>query len=87
MLHAREDYNRRIQDNANLIPKDEPVFLLRAQDTCALMTLQSYLETVEGSREPDPSIVLGVRRQINRFLTWRKEHGSKMPDMKAEDVV
>ena len=31
MKHARDDYNH-IQDPANLIPADEPVFLIRAQD-------------------------------------------------------
>ena len=34
MKHARPDYNR-IQDPMNLIPTDEPVFLLRAQDCTA----------------------------------------------------
>lgn len=34
MKHARPDYNR-IQDPENKIPADEPVFLLRAQDTTA----------------------------------------------------
>jgi len=31
MKHEREDYSR-IQDSGGLIPEDEPVFLLRAQD-------------------------------------------------------
>ena len=31
MKHARSDYNR-IQDPQNIIPDDEPVFLIRAQD-------------------------------------------------------
>jgi hypothetical protein len=34
MLHARKDYMR-IQDPDGLIPEDEPVFLLRAQDQTA----------------------------------------------------
>jgi len=34
MKHARQDYNR-IQDSEGLIPEDEPVFLLRGQDTVA----------------------------------------------------
>ena len=34
MLHPREDYAR-IQDPAGLIPEDEPVFLMRAQDKVA----------------------------------------------------
>lgn len=87
MLHARRDYNERIQDNANLIPEDEPVFMIRAHDVCSLPALRNYLETVEGSRNPDPSIVLGVKKQIERFLEWRKQHGTKPPDMKAADVV
>ena len=32
MIHGREDYNKRIQDSEGLIPADEPVFLIRAQD-------------------------------------------------------
>ena len=35
MRHAREDYNNRIVDLENKIPKDEPVFLLRGQDVLA----------------------------------------------------
>ena len=43
MIHAREDYNR-IQDPAGLIPEDEPVFLLRAQDQLACMAVAYYAE-------------------------------------------
>lgn len=32
MKHQDDKYNERIQDSANLIPEDEPVFLIRAQD-------------------------------------------------------
>ena len=39
MLHARADYNR-IQDPAGLIPEDEPVFLLRAQDRTAYLAVR-----------------------------------------------
>lgn len=35
MIHAREDYNKIVQDNSGRIPEDEPVFLLRAQDKVA----------------------------------------------------
>lgn len=41
MLHAREDYNR-FQDPLNLIPEDEPVFLLRAQDKLAWLVVKIY---------------------------------------------
>ncbi|KKL64489.1 hypothetical protein LCGC14_2164550 [marine sediment metagenome] len=42
MLYARKDYNKQIQDSENIIPDDEPVFLLRAQDINALMALNEY---------------------------------------------
>jgi hypothetical protein len=41
MLHARKDYMR-IQDPAGLIPEDEPVFLLRAQDISAAGTVLDW---------------------------------------------
>ncbi len=41
MIHARQDYNR-IQDPANLIPVDEPVFLLRGQVLLAIQAVEFY---------------------------------------------
>lgn len=41
MKHAREDYDR-IQDPLGLIPEDEPVFLLRAQDRLACQAVAYY---------------------------------------------
>lgn len=45
MLHARDDYNKGKMDT---IPKDEPVFLLRAQDATAADTLRYWAR-----RQPD----------------------------------
>jgi len=42
MLHARMDYNRRIQDSAGLIPADEPVFLIRGQDQVGAQAVRGY---------------------------------------------
>lgn len=39
MLHAREDYNQGKMDE---IPKDEPVFLLRAQDVSAAAVVRYW---------------------------------------------
>lgn len=41
MKHARADYDR-IQDPAGLIPENEPVFLLRAQDQTAAKTVMFW---------------------------------------------
>lgn len=43
MLHQRDDYNR-TQDPENKIPKNEPVFLLRAQDKFAPDMLLQYAD-------------------------------------------
>ncbi len=43
MKHARPDYDR-IQDPANLIPDDEPVFLIRGQDVAAGDAVRDYAE-------------------------------------------
>lgn len=42
MFHARSDYNDRIQDSTELIPENEPVFLLRAQDITAAATVRFW---------------------------------------------
>lgn len=43
MLHPRKDYAQ-IQDPANLIPKDEPVFLMRAQDQVAAGVVRQWAQ-------------------------------------------
>jgi len=42
MLHAREDYNHRIQDSENKIPDDEPVFLIRGQDEVGHLAVRAW---------------------------------------------
>ena len=80
MIHAREDYTERIQDSANLIPEDEPVFLLRGQDALApsiLLDWASRLRALGG----DPEMVDLVRIQAQRMIAWQNEHGCKIPDL------
>jgi hypothetical protein len=76
MLHARKDYNR-IQDPAGLIPADEPVFLLRAQDEVAARTVRYWAMALE-ARGGDPVIVEAARRQAQRMDAWPVK---KMPDL------
>lgn len=79
MKHARPDYDR-IQDPAGLIPKDEPVFLLRAQDTCAPHAL---VEWIESSRAlgVDEEMLAAAERQLTAMAEWQREHGHKAADM------
>lgn len=68
MLHAREDYNR-IQDPAELIPVDEPVFLLRAQDMIAWEIVEIWAnrnEEVGG----DPALTQLARDHAERMREW-----------------
>lgn len=91
MLHGRKDYNKRIQDSAHLIPEDEPVFLLRAQDLLSYEILEEYLIRLKTYPKADPAIVEAIEKHMKRFFEWRtaKQHGRdvKFPDMKTEDIV
>jgi hypothetical protein len=83
MLHARKDYQR-IQDPlttspagksspARGIPKDEPVFLIRAQDPLFVPMLSHYAELAQlvGC---DPRLVQSViaHRELARLWPVRK---------------
>ncbi len=87
MLHARKDYNRRIQDSENRIPADEPVFLLRGQDTHAPAILDLYAKMVAVSAEGDPDITHNTREHAAAMRLWQKQNRCKFPDMESEDSV
>ncbi len=76
MKHPRTDYDRRIQDNANLIPPDEPVFLLRAQDILAADAVDFWADALE-SNGGDLDTVEAVRDWAQRMREWNPK---KMPD-------
>jgi hypothetical protein len=46
MKHARDDYNR-MQDPDGKIPADEPVFLIRGQDTVGADTVRAWADLNE----------------------------------------
>ena len=77
MLHARPDYAR-IQDPANKIPDNEPVFLLRAQDITAEGTLRSWIELNE--KFPNHAKE-AVRRAKAHLLLFQKWPIKKMADV------
>ena len=87
MLHARKDYNVRIQDSENLIPEDEPVFLLRGQDKLAPMLLDLYTAISEENEECDKNIITAVKRQSELMREWQFNEASKFADMNVEDIV
>ena len=77
MIHARDDYNR-IQDPAGLIPADEPVFLLRAQDKLACMAVDYYATLCEEAQAPE--VAAKARTHAERMGAWPKK---KVPDLPA----
>ncbi len=79
MIHARDDYNR-IQDPSGKIGSDEPVFLLRAQDTSAPETLRFWAE--ENQRNGgDASLSLLAEEHADRMENWQLTHFSKPADL------
>ena len=87
MKHARDDYNR-IQDPANIIPDDEPVFLLRAQDVTAPGVVLEWAKAniaIGG----DPGLIDAAINHALRMLDWQQAHKRKIADGIGEtkDVV
>lgn len=78
MKHARSDYDE-IQDPRGKIPEDEPVFLIRAQDTVGAMTVMQWADWAS-DRGADPKLVAAVREHARSMESWAREHGHKVPD-------
>lgn len=81
MLHARGDYNRRIQDSEKKIPENEPVFLLRAQDQFAARALRCYIGEVRGFVSQE--IMDALETHLHEFINWEP---TKIPDTTPEQL-
>lgn len=78
MRHARQDYNR-IQDPENLIPADEPVFLIRAKDISSVATLRFW--AAENERlGADKKLIQKARDWSCEMENWQIKHGCKVAD-------
>jgi hypothetical protein len=92
MLHPRKDYNERIQDNANLIPKDEPVFLLRGQDALAPGILREYAnrlrEALELENNDNRSVVIAVSEHADAMEEYQRVNNKcKLADMPFNNSI
>lgn len=85
MKHARADYDR-IQDPAGLIPVDEPVFLLRAQDKHAAKVLRYYANQVmiDGG---DSKVFAATLAQADAMDAWPKHKAPDMPSPSPQDIA
>ena len=79
MKHLKKEYNERIQDNKNLIPKAEPVFLIRAHDTSGPDAVKHWADLHE-TNGGDPKIAVAARKHALEMVAWQEKHGHKLAD-------
>lgn len=72
MIHASIKYAH-IQDPANRIPGDEPVFLLRGQDVLAEDTLTFYLDAYKLQPDASAEIIESLEAQLAAIRAWPKK--------------
>ena len=99
MRHGRSDYQERIQDSANIIPAEEPVFLLRAQDKLAPEMVKHYSMVCrefawairygreQGTEEQAIELIQTADRTLYHarlMEQWQAAHGAKLPTAPVE---
>lgn len=72
MIHAHDRY-KHIQDQKNLIGKDEPVFLIRATDPIAIHMMNEWLKEAQYV-EKHKSKIQGVERHLALMLKWKRKN-------------
>lgn len=82
MLHARLDYMR-IQDPANKIPQDEPVFLLRGQDHTAASVVRYWAFT---NMEASPDLAKLALAHADRMDAWTTKKTADIAETSSDDV-
>lgn len=78
MIHARKDYNERMQDSANLIPADEPVFLIRAQDQVGHAAVRAWAHLHRANGGSDVAYDLAMRH-ADLMECWPKKKPADVP--------
>ncbi len=87
MKHIRNDYNERVQDSANLIPADEPVFLLRAQDEFSSFVVRLWADAVEARLGGPSQLTIEVRKHADLMDEWQKHQHVKIPDTPEKEFA
>ena len=73
MKHARPDYDR-IQDPAGIIPDDEPVFVLRAQDRTAASVVRLWAEAQKTLDDRDDQAIALAEAHADLMDAWPTKH-------------
>lgn len=79
MKHARSDYDQ-IQDPSGKIPIEEPVFLLRAQDSLAPAIVEEWAKRLK-KLLGDSKMTQLAEDQASKMRDWQSKYGSKFPDL------
>lgn len=73
MVHGRQDYNEKIQAPEDIIPKNEPVFLLRAQDKASVPAVRAWIEAMK-LLGGDPKFIKSAEEQLAKMEAWPNKH-------------
>ncbi|MDR1356548.1 MAG: hypothetical protein LBJ58_02630 [Tannerellaceae bacterium] len=61
------------------VEKEEPYFLLRGQDICALPAIKAYYEAIKQKVE-DPYFIEEIEEIMKDFYAYREEQQTHIPD-------
>ena len=78
MKFTRKDYEGRIVDTAGLIPENEPVLLLRAQDQNFVAMCQCYRTLLLRHPHADETLLANLDELEKLGRAWKKQ---KKPDL------
>ena len=82
MKHSREDYMH-IQDPKGIIPEDEPVFLIRAQDLAAPFAVRSWAQKAD-QLGCDRNMVNAALKFADEMENWPVKKIPDLPDKPPE---
>lgn len=68
-----------IQMIKQCVEKDEPYFLLRGQDICALTAIEAYFAAVK-EQVKDPFFIEEIEEIMKDFRAFREEQKTHIPD-------
>lgn len=84
MKHAREDYQRRIQDSENLIDVEEPVFLIRSSDQIGPQAVRAWCHLHRANGGSDTAFTQAMKH-ADLMEQWGKTHGTKAADCPPDE--
>lgn len=86
MKHNRLDYQDRIIDMAGIIPEDEPVFVLRAQDPIAARAVRHWAQSLRNAGG-DPAVCDSAERQAEAMEAFGRGKALKLPTLASPELL